>query len=61
MHERIASAARGVSTLDRANPKAAALAPAAAALGLSQDPAAWPSAFFITLHGHLARAAASPA
>jgi glyoxylase-like metal-dependent hydrolase (beta-lactamase superfamily II) len=61
MHERIAEAARGVTQLDVANPKAEALAPAAQALGLPADnPAAWPAPFFITLHGHVARAA-SPA
>jgi hypothetical protein len=61
MHERIAEAARGVTRLDVANPKAEALAPAAQALGLPADnPAAWPAPFFITLHGHVARAA-SPA
>jgi hypothetical protein len=60
IHERIAQAARGVSDLDIANPKAAALAPAALALGLPvDDPAAWPAPFFITLHGHLARAASA--
>jgi hypothetical protein len=59
MHERIVAAARTVSDVDLANPKAAALAPAAVYLGLGDDPAAWPSPFFITLHGHLARAAAA--
>jgi glyoxylase-like metal-dependent hydrolase (beta-lactamase superfamily II) len=59
MHERIAEAARGVSGLDIGSPKAEALAPAAQALGLPVDnPAAWPAPFFITLHGHLARAVA---
>ena len=61
MHERLAEAARAVTALDPDNPKALALAPAAAALGLSEDPASWPPPFFITMHGHLARAAASPA
>ena len=59
MHERIVAAARRVDAVDLANPKAASLTPAAEALGLGDDPAAWPSAFFITLHGHLARAAAA--
>jgi hydroxyacylglutathione hydrolase len=60
MHERIVQAARGVTSLDPAHPKAAALAPAAEALGLkADDPANWPAPFFITLHGHLARAAST--
>jgi glyoxylase-like metal-dependent hydrolase (beta-lactamase superfamily II) len=59
MHERIVAAARTVGAVDPAHPKAADLAPAAAFLGLGDDPAAWPSPFFITLHGHLARAAAA--
>jgi hydroxyacylglutathione hydrolase len=59
MHERIADAARQAGSIDVANPKAAALAPVAAALGLPEDPAAWPAPFFITVHGHLARAAAA--
>jgi glyoxylase-like metal-dependent hydrolase (beta-lactamase superfamily II) len=59
VHERVVAAASTVISLDLANPKADALAPAAQALGLStDDPAAWPAAFFTTLHGHLARAAA---
>jgi hydroxyacylglutathione hydrolase len=58
MHERIVDAARRVTSIDLTNPTAAALAPAAAALGLPKDPAAWPAPFFITIHGHLARAAA---
>jgi hydroxyacylglutathione hydrolase len=60
MHERMAAAARAASAARVSDPKAAALAPAAEVLGLPPDPAAWPSPFFITLHGHLARAA-SPA
>jgi glyoxylase-like metal-dependent hydrolase (beta-lactamase superfamily II) len=60
MHERIAAAAREVTNLDVAQPTAAALGPAAAALGLPPDnPSAWPPPLFITLHGHLARAAAA--
>lgn len=59
MHEQIVDAARHVTSIDVANPKAASLAPAAAALGLPEDPAAWPPSFFITIHGHLARATAS--
>ena len=59
MHERLADAARQVSGADLANPQAAALAPAAAALGLPQDPSAWPPPLFITLHGHLVRATAA--
>ena len=58
MHERMAAAARTVTTLDVGNPRADALAPAAEALGLpAGDPTAWPPSFFTTLHGHLARAA----
>jgi glyoxylase-like metal-dependent hydrolase (beta-lactamase superfamily II) len=58
MHERMADAARTVTGLDVGNPTAAALAPAAAALGFpAESPAAWPPPLFITLHGHLARAA----
>jgi glyoxylase-like metal-dependent hydrolase (beta-lactamase superfamily II) len=57
MHERMAEAARRVSSHDPANPRAAALAPAAEALGLpTGDPSAWPAPFFLSLHGHLARA-----
>lgn len=59
IHERLAAAARTVTAHDASNPRAAALAPAAAALGLPEDPAAWPAPFFITMHGHLARAAAA--
>jgi glyoxylase-like metal-dependent hydrolase (beta-lactamase superfamily II) len=58
MHERMAAAAAQVTRLDIGNPRAEALTPAAAALGLpADDPAAWPAPFFTTLHGHLARAA----
>jgi glyoxylase-like metal-dependent hydrolase (beta-lactamase superfamily II) len=61
MHERVMAAARSVTSLDLANPRAEALAPAAEALGLPADNAtAWPQSLFITLHGHLARTA-SPA
>lgn len=59
VHERMAAAAACVSGLDPSNPRAAALAPAAQALGLSpSDPSTWPAPLFITLHGHLARATA---
>jgi len=62
IHDRMAAAARQVISIDVDHPKAAALAPAAAALGLPpEDPGTWPSPLFITLHGHLARAAATPA
>jgi glyoxylase-like metal-dependent hydrolase (beta-lactamase superfamily II) len=62
MHERLVAAARQVTAADLDQPKASALAPAAAALGLpAHHPAAWPPALFVTLHGHLARAAARPA
>lgn len=62
MHERMATAASRITGLEVANPRAAALAPAAEALGLpAVDPAAWPPPVFITLHGHLARAAVQPA
>src|SRR5205814_7798199 len=57
MHQRVADAARTVTGHEVANPKAEALKPAARALGLSDDPTAWPPPLFITLHGHLARAA----
>jgi glyoxylase-like metal-dependent hydrolase (beta-lactamase superfamily II) len=59
MHERIADAARQIGSIDIATARADALAPVAAALGLPEDPAAWPPSFFITVHGHLARAAAA--
>jgi glyoxylase-like metal-dependent hydrolase (beta-lactamase superfamily II) len=56
MHQRMTEAARACSGVDTANPKAAALAPGAAALGLPSDnPLAWPPALFITLHSHIAR------
>jgi hydroxyacylglutathione hydrolase len=58
MHERVVAAAHHVVTLDVAQPKAAALRPAAETLGVSGDPATWPPSFFTTLHGHLARATA---
>jgi len=45
--------------LDLAQPKAAALEPAARALGVTGAPATWPPSFFTTLHGHLARATAT--
>jgi glyoxylase-like metal-dependent hydrolase (beta-lactamase superfamily II) len=57
MHARVTAAARTVVDLDPAQPRAAALQPAADALGLTGDPTTWPPAFFITVHGHLARAA----
>jgi hydroxyacylglutathione hydrolase len=59
MHERIADAARRVGSIDLTTARAADLAPAAKALGLPDDPVAWPPSFFITIHGHLARAAAA--
>jgi glyoxylase-like metal-dependent hydrolase (beta-lactamase superfamily II) len=58
MHERVVAAARSVTSLDVSNPAAAALQPAAEALGVTGEPSAWPPSFFTTLHGHLARAAA---
>ena len=62
MHERMAAAANSVSALDVSNPRAAALEPAAEALGLpAGDATAWPPPLFITLHGYLARAAVRPA
>src|SRR5258708_39801791 len=59
MHERVVAAARSVVNIDLAQPKAAALEPAAHALGVTGEPATWPPSFFTTLHGHLARAAAT--
>lgn len=60
MHQRMAEAARAVTGFDAAHPRADTLAPAAEALGLATDnPAAWPAPLFITLHGHLARAASA--
>ncbi|MCA1646298.1 MAG: MBL fold metallo-hydrolase [Chloroflexi bacterium] len=56
--ERVVAAARAVVSLDVAQPTAAALQPAAQALGVTGEPATWPASFFTTLHGHLARAAA---
>lgn len=58
MHERVSLAARNVVALDVAQPKAAALQPAARALGVAGEPTTWPPSFFTTLHGHLARDAA---
>jgi glyoxylase-like metal-dependent hydrolase (beta-lactamase superfamily II) len=58
MHERVVAAAHNVATFDLSQPNAAALQPAAQALGLTGDPTTWPPSFFTTLHGHLARAAA---
>jgi hydroxyacylglutathione hydrolase len=58
-HDRLAAAAASVSGINLQQPKAAAIAPAAEALGLNaSDPASWPPSLFITLHGHLVRAAA---
>jgi hydroxyacylglutathione hydrolase len=58
MHERMMTAAARVTALDVTNPRADALKPAAEVLGLPpDDPTAWPPPFFITVHGHLARAA----
>ena len=62
MHEKVVAAARSVSAVNLADPQgqAAALAPAAQALGFApEDPSAWPPSFFITMHGHLARAASA--
>jgi hypothetical protein len=58
MHDRLLDATAQISGLDPAKPdaQAAALAPAAQALGFAEDPTSWPSAFFITVHGYLARA-----
>ncbi|MBV9168470.1 MAG: MBL fold metallo-hydrolase [Chloroflexi bacterium] len=59
MHDRLVEASARVSGLDPRQPdaRAAALAPAAEALGFApHDPAAWPAPFFITLHGYLERA-----
>jgi glyoxylase-like metal-dependent hydrolase (beta-lactamase superfamily II) len=58
MSARIHDAARRVVSLHPGNPRAAALEPAALALGLpAENPMDWPAAFFTTLHGHLAAAA----
>jgi hydroxyacylglutathione hydrolase len=57
IHERMAAAAATVTDVNLSQPRAEALRPAAAALGLGEDPATWPAPFFTTLHGHLARAA----
>ncbi len=59
MHERVVAAARSVVNIDLAQPKAAALEPAAQALGVTGAPGTWPPSFFTTLHGHLARATAT--
>jgi glyoxylase-like metal-dependent hydrolase (beta-lactamase superfamily II) len=59
MHERVVAAARSVVNIDLAQPKAAALEPAARALGVTGEPVTWPPSFFTTLHGHLARATAT--
>jgi glyoxylase-like metal-dependent hydrolase (beta-lactamase superfamily II) len=62
MHERLVEATARIQGLDPARPEAqaAALAPAAAALGYpADDPAAWPAPLFITLHGYLLRAQSS--
>ncbi len=54
----IVEAARGVTSLDLAQPNALALAPAADALGYARDqPLTWPAAFFTTLHGYMKMAA----
>src|SRR5262249_50398399 len=59
-HERLASAARTVTGNDLNNPRAADLKPAAQAMGFDpEQPTTWPPPFFLTLHGHLARAAAT--
>ncbi len=60
MHERLADAARSVTELDVAQPKAAALAPALQRLGYdAADPASWPPPAFLTLHGHVKARTAS--
>jgi hypothetical protein len=60
MHERLVQSARAVTAHDPTQPRAEALAPAARALGLAPDqPSTWPPSTFITLHGHLARAASA--
>ena len=57
-HDQIVEAARGVTSLDLAQPNALALAPAADALGYARDqPLTWPAAFFTTLHGYMKMAA----
>ena len=59
MHDRLIEATAKISGVDPAQPdaRAAALGPAAQALGLAgDDPTSWPPAFFITIHGYLARA-----
>jgi hydroxyacylglutathione hydrolase len=57
MHQRMASAAAKVTSVDVSHPSAEALVPAAQALDLpTADPSAWPAPFFTTLHGHLLRA-----
>lgn len=60
MHERLREAASKVHGLDVSQPtaQAAALAPAAEALGFAPgEPSAWPAPLFITLHGYLERQA----
>ncbi|HEV7663807.1 MAG TPA: MBL fold metallo-hydrolase, partial [Chloroflexota bacterium] len=57
VHDKMVAAAAAVTGHDLDNPRAPALAPAARALGLGDDPSTWPAPFFTTLHGHLARAA----
>jgi glyoxylase-like metal-dependent hydrolase (beta-lactamase superfamily II) len=60
MHERLVQASRAVTAHDPTRPRAEVLAPAAQALGLDPDrPSTWPASTFITLHGHLARAAST--
>jgi glyoxylase-like metal-dependent hydrolase (beta-lactamase superfamily II) len=62
LHDRLLAAVDKVRDVDPAKPeaRAAALGPVAEALGLPADqPGAWPSAFFITVHGYLLRARAS--
>jgi glyoxylase-like metal-dependent hydrolase (beta-lactamase superfamily II) len=58
LHERIVEASRSVTGLDVAQPNALALRPAAEAFGFAGDqPAAWPGAFFTTMHGYMKVAA----
>jgi glyoxylase-like metal-dependent hydrolase (beta-lactamase superfamily II) len=62
LHERIEAALGNVGHIDLEQPKAVALRPLAEALGVAGDqPTAWPGAFFITVHGYLAAAAAAKA
>jgi hydroxyacylglutathione hydrolase len=57
MHQRLEELSRNAGAIDLRDPRALALKPVAEALGLPDQPAAWPSSFFITLHGYLKAAA----